>query len=868
MQRLCRLVLPILVGLTLLAPIAQAGAGECAGTPFACAVDRAIQAGLQHFRNTERGTGFFSPGDEQHNFLGVLAFLEKRQGIGWQGRVQGFDGMDPLDQEMVVRAVTQMINGDPSLKNPNQMPYTYVTGGNLMALSTYLATGGPDDIGAEVTANQALANGVVAMQRGQGMGNQAWSYNGPGTDLSATLFAVAGLAESESVFEGASATLNRLPQMLQGNTTLADGGLSYNPGGGSNSSMTSAGTWCYRLSQVPAGDPRVQAALGWTWQNYTYERMIGPWSGASEFYHLWALTKALDMSTDDGLGGALYAEAFGDRDPGPLGFPEEAPSFYFDVAYSLLKWQDANGAWGTGFGGSVQGWTPMSSHGFALMTLERSQGLVCRDTDDDGLCGLDDNCPEVQNPDQTDDDGDGVGDACDNCPRRENRDQADRDQDGEGDVCDAFVCVPDGRPEVCDGVDNDCDEWLDALPSGEPIVRPSPCATGLSGGCAIGHFACGALGQVVCRVDVTPVEEACNELDDDCDGQIDEGTRNACGRCGDVPVEQCNAVDDDCNGEVDDGDALCDGDRACVLGECAQPCEGGDCPADQYCLNARCIPLCALVECDWGQVCDPERGVCDAPSCEGGCAEGQVCTTDGCVDENCHQTGCAPDQRCVFGACAADPCAGVECGADAFCREGRCIYSCAEIACPLDQVCLDGECTDNRCGGIICAATQVCVNDECIEPVCNSDACPAGEACIDDQCAESPCNGISCPPDERCVVVVGTAQCAADWAVSPVPEVRPPTAADASIGPEVSPVDAGPGVDVGTALGRDRDVGPDAGGSDPIDDAENREQAVDDGGCSCKSTGHTHLGLLFPLLLVPTLRLRSRPRREKADGVA
>jgi hypothetical protein len=164
----------MLLGLAILASGARAAAGDCAGTPFACDVDRAIQAGLQHLRNTERGTGFFSPGDDQHNFFGVLAFLEQRNGLGWHGRVQGFDDMDPLDQEMAIRAVTQMINGDPSLTNPNQVPYTYVTGGDLMALSMYVATGGPDAVGAATTAIQAIANGVVAMQRGQGMGSQAW----------------------------------------------------------------------------------------------------------------------------------------------------------------------------------------------------------------------------------------------------------------------------------------------------------------------------------------------------------------------------------------------------------------------------------------------------------------------------------------------------------------------------------------------------------------------------------------------------------------------------------------------------------------------------------------------------------------------
>jgi hypothetical protein len=37
---------------------------------------------------------------------------------------------------------------------------------------------------------------------------------------------------------------------------------------------------------------------------------------------------------------------------------------------------------------------------------------VCVDSDDDGVCDADDNCPDIANRDQADTDGDGAGDAC------------------------------------------------------------------------------------------------------------------------------------------------------------------------------------------------------------------------------------------------------------------------------------------------------------------------------------------------------------------------------------------------------------------------------------------------------------------------
>ncbi len=79
-----------------------------------------------------------------------------------------------------------------------------------------------------------------------------------------------------------------------------------------------------------------------------------------------------------------------------------------------------------------------------------------RDTDGDGTPDIEDNCPSVANPDQTDSDGDNRGDACDEVC---NASDVDSDHDGTPDNCDLCPTVPTAgqHDEDSDGIGDECD---------------------------------------------------------------------------------------------------------------------------------------------------------------------------------------------------------------------------------------------------------------------------------------------------------------------------------------------------------------------------------------------------------------------------
>ncbi|RMH40293.1 MAG: hypothetical protein D6689_14195, partial [Deltaproteobacteria bacterium] len=303
-----------------------------------------------------------------------------------------------------------------------------------------------------------------------------------------------------------------------------------------------------------------------------------------------------------------------------------------------------------------------------------------------------------------------------------------------------------GSPEICNGEDDDCDGFVDESPvpgEGEDCTDPGFEAIGDTGECEFGSTAC-VNGTIECVGYQGPRPEVCNGLDDDCDGEADEFAEcpdpsNLCheGTC----IVPCESGEFPCPGGFScmtfpEG-------RFCV----PDPCAAVTCDPGFRCdpTTGDCVDLCAGVECRDGEEC--RNGFClDCFDLPAKCMEGEVCMADDagvgqCVDRPCDPNPCMPDE-----VCKDDTCMPCDCGPMEICIDGACQPDrCAGVDCPFDKLCNPdtGECENPNCEGVSCKPGEVCVpiSGECIPDPCSTGQCPAGDACV-----LLPNGGFACEP--------------------------------------------------------------------------------------------------------------------------
>ena len=131
------------------------------------------------------------------------------------------------------------------------------------------------------------------------------------------------------------------------------------------------------------------------------------------------------------------------------------------------------------------------------------------DTDADGVIDSEDNCPEIENPEQINSDDDEFGDVCDNCPEIFNPGQEDSDSDGIGDLCEEDL-PPEDEPVYKFFKDADRDGYGDPNSFVEAEEQPE--------GYVLDNTDCNDEDASI----YPNATELCDELDNDCDESIDE----------------------------------------------------------------------------------------------------------------------------------------------------------------------------------------------------------------------------------------------------------------------------------------------------------------------------------------------------------
>jgi hypothetical protein len=260
-----------------------------------------------------------------------------------------------------------------------------------------------------------------------------------------------------------------------------------------------------------------------------------------------------------------------------------------------------------------------------------------------------------------------VSDYCLNCATNDGP-GGDGGVDANGDAPDsgtpADACVPTST-EICDNIDNDCNGMIDDDPAqvGDECGDPDP-------PCSLGVYECNA-GLLECT-GVEPTPESCDDIDNNCNGTVDEGDPEGGGTCGSdlgecvagvfrcqggdlvcigsigtpgMDPETCDGQDDDCDGTFDEG---------IVLGSCGLTDEGECTLGTEQCSGGGIV--CIGATYPTFEICDNFDQDCDGNDTNGYdlLNDRQNCGSCGNVCVVMNASAVCSGGECLVGTCDPD----------------------------------------------------------------------------------------------------------------------------------------------------------------------------------------------------------------------